>query len=49
MKMIHLLADDSADILMNTMARGKKEMFDAFVNKELGQGTSLDGRLIGFG
>ncbi|KAF8869930.1 SNF2 family N-terminal domain-containing protein [Infundibulicybe gibba] len=36
-KVIHLLAEDSADILMNNMARGKKEMFEAFVNKQLGE------------
>ncbi|KAF8219034.1 P-loop containing nucleoside triphosphate hydrolase protein, partial [Tricholoma matsutake] len=33
-KVIHLLANDSADLLMNAVARGKRDMFDAFVNKE---------------
>lgn len=37
-KVIHLLASDSADLLMNDVARAKRDMFDAFVNKELGQG-----------
>jgi SNF2 family DNA or RNA helicase len=37
-KVFHLLAGDSSDILMNAMARGKRDMFDAFVNKELGRG-----------
>lgn len=37
-KAIHLLAGDSSDLLMNDMAKGKKDMFEAFVNKELGQG-----------
>ncbi|KAM6490053.1 P-loop containing nucleoside triphosphate hydrolase protein [Amanita muscaria] len=36
-KAIHLLASDSSDLLMNDMARGKRDMFDAFVNKTLGQ------------
>ncbi|KAF5345577.1 hypothetical protein D9756_011032 [Leucocoprinus leucothites] len=34
-KVIYLLANDSADLLMNAMARNKRDMFDAFVNKEL--------------
>ncbi|KAJ3566666.1 hypothetical protein NP233_g6855 [Leucocoprinus birnbaumii] len=34
-KVFYLLANDSADLLMNTMARNKRDMFDAFVNKEL--------------
>jgi TATA-binding protein-associated factor len=37
-KVIHLLASDSSDILMSNMARGKEDMFEAFVNKELGKG-----------
>jgi TATA-binding protein-associated factor len=37
-KVIHLLASDSADLLMNDVARSKRDMFDAFVNKELGDG-----------
>jgi TATA-binding protein-associated factor len=38
-KAIHLLAGDSSDLLMNDMALRKRDMFDAFVNKELGSGT----------
>ncbi|KAJ3560425.1 hypothetical protein NP233_g10845 [Leucocoprinus birnbaumii] len=34
-KVFYLLANDSADLLMNSMARNKRDMFDAFVNKEL--------------
>jgi SNF2 family DNA or RNA helicase len=37
-KAIHLLAADSTDLLMNDMALRKQDMFDAFVNKELGEG-----------
>ncbi|KAF8074473.1 P-loop containing nucleoside triphosphate hydrolase protein [Lyophyllum atratum] len=40
-KVIHLLASDSADLLMNDVARGKRDMFDAFVNKELRDGMCL--------
>ncbi|RDB19056.1 Transcription regulatory protein SNF2 [Hypsizygus marmoreus] len=36
-KVIHLLANDSADLLMNDVARAKRDMFDVFVNKELGE------------
>ncbi|GLB36948.1 putative aortic smooth muscle cell differentiation [Lyophyllum shimeji] len=36
-KTIHLLASDSADLLIHDMARQKRDMFDAFVNKELGE------------
>jgi hypothetical protein len=38
-KAIHLLAEDSSDLLMNDMALRKQDMFDAFVNKELGSGA----------
>jgi SNF2 family DNA or RNA helicase len=38
-KAIHLLASDSSDLLMNDMALRKQDMFDAFVNKELGAGA----------
>ncbi|KAF7771865.1 hypothetical protein Agabi119p4_6176 [Agaricus bisporus var. burnettii] len=34
-KVIHLLAINSADTVMYSVARGKENMFDAFVNKEL--------------
>ena len=37
-KVIYLLANNSADLLMNAVARGKRDMFEAFVNKELGEG-----------
>ncbi|KAF5366181.1 hypothetical protein D9758_005658 [Tetrapyrgos nigripes] len=33
---IHILANDSSDVLMNSMAARKEEMFDAFVKKDLG-------------
>ncbi|KXN81812.1 Chromatin-remodeling complex ATPase chain isw-1 [Leucoagaricus sp. SymC.cos] len=42
-KVIHLLANDSADLLMNDVARGKRDMFNAFVNKELGEGHITEG------
>lgn len=49
-KVIHILASDSSDPLMYEVARGKRNMFDAFVNKELGEGsyyfTSCFSRLI---
>jgi SNF2 family DNA or RNA helicase len=35
---IHLLADGSSDVLLNSIALRKREMFDAFVSKERGQG-----------
>ena len=38
---IHLLASESTDILMNDIALQKRDMFDAFVNKELGKGKHL--------
>jgi TATA-binding protein-associated factor len=38
-KAIHLLAGDSSDLLMNDMALRKQDMFNAFVNKELGSGS----------
>ncbi|KAJ3764543.1 P-loop containing nucleoside triphosphate hydrolase protein, partial [Lentinula raphanica] len=37
-KAIHLLAENSSDVLINGMARGKKDMLEAFVNKEQGKG-----------
>uniref|UniRef100_A0A0W0GC69 Uncharacterized protein n=1 Tax=Moniliophthora roreri TaxID=221103 RepID=A0A0W0GC69_MONRR len=36
-KVIHLLADETADLLMNGMAEQKKVMFDAFMQKKLGK------------
>jgi SNF2 family DNA or RNA helicase len=38
-KAIHILAGDSSDLIMNDMALRKKDMFSAFVNKELGKGS----------
>ncbi|KAF8054476.1 P-loop containing nucleoside triphosphate hydrolase protein [Lyophyllum atratum] len=37
-KVIHLLASDSADLLMSNVAQGKRDMFHAFVNKKLAKG-----------
>ncbi|KAG7093167.1 hypothetical protein E1B28_006856 [Marasmius oreades] len=34
---IHLLANDTTDILMNNMASQKRDMFEAFVNKDMGK------------
>ncbi|KAG6876903.1 hypothetical protein C0993_012196 [Termitomyces sp. T159_Od127] len=34
---IHLFAEDSADLVMYQVARGKKNAFDSFVNKETGK------------
>ncbi|KAF9444080.1 hypothetical protein P691DRAFT_678274 [Macrolepiota fuliginosa MF-IS2] len=39
-KVIYLLARDSADVMMNRVAGRKRNMFDAFVNKDLAEGTS---------
>ncbi|KAF8871323.1 P-loop containing nucleoside triphosphate hydrolase protein [Infundibulicybe gibba] len=47
-KVVHLLAESSADILMSNMARGKEEMFEAFVNKDLGEGMSQLIKLCAF-
>jgi hypothetical protein len=38
-KAIHLLADGSSDVLLNSIALRKREMFDAFVSKERGRGN----------
>lgn len=37
-KAIHLLAGNSSDLLLNSMAHSKQEMFDAFVCQALGKG-----------
>ncbi|KAG5719786.1 DNA repair protein rhp26 [Termitomyces sp. T112] len=34
---IHLFAEDSADLVMYNVARGKKDAFDVFVNKQTGR------------
>ncbi|KAK7024577.1 hypothetical protein VNI00_016182 [Paramarasmius palmivorus] len=36
-RVIHLLAGETTDILLNNMAMQKKDMFEAFVNVELGK------------
>ncbi|KAJ3845813.1 hypothetical protein EV368DRAFT_90051 [Lentinula lateritia] len=45
---IHLLANDSSDIIMYNISRGKEHLFDAFLNRQLGQDLtdSLSGKLI---
>ncbi|KIK51761.1 hypothetical protein GYMLUDRAFT_251819 [Collybiopsis luxurians FD-317 M1] len=50
-KAIYLLADNSTDILMNNMARGKKDMYEAFVNKDIGKELSglLSGEVVDAG
>jgi len=40
-KVIHLLAANSADLIVNEFARNKLEMFDAFMNKELAEGECI--------
>lgn len=40
-KAIHLLACDSSDVLLNSIALRKREMFDAFVSEERGKGKVL--------
>ncbi|KAJ3885134.1 P-loop containing nucleoside triphosphate hydrolase protein [Lentinula edodes] len=37
-RVIHLLANDSSDIIIYNISRGKEHLFDAFLNKQLGQG-----------
>lgn len=37
--MIHILAKDTSDPVMYAVAREKETMFDAFVNKELAEGS----------
>lgn len=41
-KAIHILADGSSDLLLNAIALRKRDMFDAFVSKEAGQGNMHD-------
>ncbi|KAK7434927.1 hypothetical protein VKT23_019930 [Stygiomarasmius scandens] len=38
-KVIHILANETSDLIMNEMARQKKGMSDAFLNKEMGKGS----------
>lgn len=35
---IHLLANDTADIIVSGMARGKRDMMEAFLSKKAGEG-----------
>ncbi|KAG6871948.1 hypothetical protein C0995_014639 [Termitomyces sp. Mi166 len=37
---IHLFAEDSADLVMYQVARGKKDAFNTFVNKETSKGSA---------
>jgi hypothetical protein len=34
----HLLADETSDIILSSLARGKKDMMEAFLQKQAGQG-----------
>ncbi|KAJ4463203.1 P-loop containing nucleoside triphosphate hydrolase protein [Lentinula lateritia] len=45
---IHLLANDSSDIIIYNISRGKEHLFDAFLNRQLVQDLtdSLSGKLI---
>lgn len=36
---IHLLANDTADVLVAGMAQGKHDMMEAFLSKKAGQGV----------
>lgn len=38
----HLLANETADILVSDMAQGKQGMMDAYLDKPAGKGTSYD-------
>jgi TATA-binding protein-associated factor len=40
-RVIHLLAINSADTVMYSVARGKENMFDAFVNRDLADGRQI--------
>ena len=35
---IHLLGNDTADVLVSNMAEGKQDMMKAFLSKKAGQG-----------
>jgi len=37
----HLLADNTSDILLSGMAKGKKDMMEAFLSKECGKGKTV--------
>jgi len=38
----HLLADETADVILHALARGKQDMMDAFLQKEHGMGIFFD-------
>jgi SNF2 family DNA or RNA helicase len=38
----HLLANDTADIVLSGMARGKHDMLEAFLSKQSNQGRLLE-------
>jgi TATA-binding protein-associated factor len=40
---IHLLANDTADIVLSGMARSKHDMLEAFLSKESNQSESMHG------
>jgi hypothetical protein len=37
----HLLADGTSDLLVSGMARGKRDMLEAFLSQDARQGTFL--------
>jgi SNF2 family DNA or RNA helicase len=43
-KVYHLLALDTTDVLMSSVARGKQEMLETFLLKKQGQGVWHDSR-----
>lgn len=38
---IHLLAKDTADVIVSGMARGKRDMMEAYLSKPAGQGSFI--------
>lgn len=42
---IHLLANDTSDIIVDGMARGKRDMMDVFLSKDAGKGMVFIYRL----
>lgn len=38
----HLLADETADVILASLARGKQDMMEAFLQKERGRGMFFD-------
>lgn len=38
---IHLLGNETADVLVANMAEGKQDMMEAFLSKRAGKGSSL--------